>query len=51
MKNYLPMQPGDVVATAADAAPLRAAAGFDPRVDIETGVNNFVRWFREYRGV
>ena len=51
VKNYLPMQPGDVVATAADAGPLRAAAGFDPRVDIETGVGNFVRWFREYRGV
>ena len=50
VKNFLPMQPGDVVATAADARPLRAAAGFDPRVHIEEGVENFVRWFRAYHG-
>ena len=50
-KNYLPMQPGDVVATAAHVAPLRDAVGLVPETDIETGVGNFVRWFRGYRGV
>ena len=49
-KTFLPMQPGDVVATAAHVAPLQEAVGLTPRTSIETGVANFVRWFREYRG-
>ena len=49
-KNFLPMQPGDVVSTAADVAPLRDAVGLTPRTSIEDGVAAFVAWYRDYRG-
>jgi UDP-glucuronate 4-epimerase len=42
------MQPGDVPATYADVADLEEATGFAPRTPIETGVERFVRWYREY---
>jgi UDP-glucuronate 4-epimerase len=45
-----PMQPGDVVATAADITALEAAVGFSPLTPIEEGVARFVAWYREYYG-
>ncbi len=47
-RNFLPMQPGDVPATCADVEDLARAVGFHPSTPIETGVNNFVAWYREY---
>jgi UDP-glucuronate 4-epimerase len=43
-----PLQPGDVVATAADIADLEAAAGFAPATPIEEGIRRFVAWYRSY---
>ena len=51
IKRYLPMQPGDVPATAADVSALSAAVGFAPSTPIETGVTRFVAWYRHYHGV
>ena len=48
VKNFLPMQPGDVPATYADILDLEKAVGFAPRTPIETGVERFVRWYHEY---
>ncbi|MFH5805519.1 NAD-dependent epimerase/dehydratase family protein [Alienimonas sp. DA493] len=50
-KRFLPMQPGDVVSTAADTAPLEKAIGLTPSTPIEEGVGAFVRWYRDYHGV
>jgi UDP-glucuronate 4-epimerase len=47
-KNILPMQPGDVVATYADVEDLVQAVGFKPSTPIETGVAQFVDWYRKY---
>jgi len=47
-KNLLPMQPGDVPATAADVADLGRDVGFTPATPIEVGVRRFVDWYREY---
>jgi UDP-glucuronate 4-epimerase len=47
-KNMLPMQPGDVRATAADVATLNQAVGFRPDTPIEVGIKRFVTWYREY---
>lgn len=47
-KNYLDLQPGDVVETYADVDDLREAIGFQPRTPIEVGIRNFVNWYREY---
>jgi len=47
-KNFLPIQPGDVPATFADVDDLVRDAGFKPETPIETGVANFVEWYRGY---
>ena len=47
-KRFLPMQPGDVVATHADIQDLFGATGFRPATAIETGVERFVAWYREW---
>jgi UDP-glucuronate 4-epimerase len=46
--ELLPLQPGDVPDTEADMSSLAAAVGYSPRVPVEEGVANFVRWYREY---
>jgi UDP-glucuronate 4-epimerase len=51
IKEYLPMQPGDVPATWADATELEHATGFRARVSVEEGVPRFVEWFRSYFNV
>ena len=47
-KNYLPMQAGDVPATAADVDDLVRDVGFRPDTPIETGIDRFVDWYRGY---
>ncbi len=46
--NFKPMQPGDVVGTAASITKLNAINGFEPKTDIKTGIQNFVDWFKAY---
>jgi len=46
--EFAPLQPGDVVATAADIADLGREAGFRPVTPIEEGVRRFVDWYRAY---
>jgi UDP-glucuronate 4-epimerase len=48
IRNYLPMQPGDVPATFADASLLHRLTGFQPATPVASGVERFVRWYREY---
>jgi len=48
IRDYLPMQPGDVQATYADIHALQAAVGFSPSTPVEIGVPHFVSWYREY---
>jgi UDP-glucuronate 4-epimerase len=43
----LPMQPGDVPMTYADVSRARRELGYEPRVNVEEGVRNFVEWFKE----
>jgi UDP-glucuronate 4-epimerase len=50
-KQYLPMQPGDVPATAADTAALEAWVGFKPNTAVKEGVARFVAWYRQFYGV
>lgn len=51
VKEFLPMQPGDVMATYADIEGLRQAVGFSPSTPIEQGIPEFVGWYRDYYGV
>lgn len=50
IKEYLDMQPGDVLATYADVGDLEREVGFRPATPIEEGVRRFAGWFREYYG-
>ena len=45
-KNFLEMQPGDVMATASDASRLNDWVGFAPDTPISEGVTKFVEWYR-----
>ena len=48
VKDFQPMQPGDVVATAADTTALEGWVGFKPATNIEDGVNSFARWYFDF---
>jgi len=48
IRNYMPMQTGDVPATWADAALLRNLTGYAPQTRFREGVRAFVRWYRDY---
>ncbi|MGS3137811.1 NAD-dependent epimerase [Aeromonas sanarellii] len=48
IRNMLPMQPGDVLATWADTEALFEATGYRPKVGLTEGVESFVKWYREY---
>jgi UDP-glucuronate 4-epimerase len=47
-KTFLPMQLGDVPATAADTSALEAWTGFRPNTSVKDGVARFVAWYREF---
>ena len=48
IKRYLPMQPGDVPETYADATALEQAVGFRPDTPIGEGIAHFVKWFVDF---
>lgn len=47
-KNFLPMQPGDVPATAVNIDELDAWVGFKPNTSVQHGVAQFVEWYQSY---
>jgi UDP-glucuronate 4-epimerase len=50
-KNFLPMQPGDVLETYADIDDLALATGFKPNTNLEDGLEKFVKWYKEYYNI
>lgn len=50
-KNFLPMQPGDVVATYADVEDLKRDVGFEPKTPLAEGIARWVAWYRSYVGL
>lgn len=48
--QFRPMQPGDVFSTHADISAIVADYGFRPETPLETGIQQFVSWFADYRG-
>lgn len=51
IKNFLPLQSGDVVDTWADTRELEERVGFRPQVAVPVGVQSFVDWYRDYYAV
>ena len=47
-KQLVPMQPGDVPTTYADASALERDFGFTPRITLREGLRKFAQWYKEY---
>jgi len=47
-RNYLPLQPGDVLETWADVSSLARWIDFSPGISLEHGVSRFVSWYRDF---
>ena len=50
-KDFVELQPGDVVATYADVDDLMNDVGFKPETPIETGIEQFVAWYKDYYSI
>lgn len=50
-KQFLPLQPGDVVETFADIAELQNDLGFSPSTPLREGITRFVAWYKHYHGI
>lgn len=50
-RNLMPLQEGDVKETYADISKAQKLLGFEPRVMIEEGIQNFIDWFKKYYNV
>ena len=48
IRNYMPMQIGDVPATWADSSLLQSLTGYCPQTDFYEGVASFIDWYRGY---
>ena len=51
VKNFLPMQAGDVHSTWADTSLLRSLTGYYPQTNLTDGVQSFVQWYRSYYNI
>ncbi|WP_454863862.1 NAD-dependent epimerase [Pseudomonas hormoni] len=51
VKNFMPLQSGDVLNTWADTRELEDRVGFRPQITVSVGVQSFVDWYRNYYGV
>jgi UDP-glucuronate 4-epimerase len=48
IKEMYPMQPGDVQQTWADVSDLQRDFGYSPSTDIQSGIDAFVKWYKDY---
>ena len=48
VKEFLPMQPGDVLKTFADVKGLKEDYKYAPNTTLNEGINHFVSWFKNY---
>ena len=51
IRNYMEMQPGDVIRTYADTSDLEKAIDFKPSTSIEEGLENFTIWYKEFYNI
>lgn len=48
IRNYMPIQPGDVPETSADVTDLMNSVGFKPDTSIDEGISKFIEWYADY---
>ena len=49
-KQLVPMQPGDVPTTYADATALERDFGFTPKITLRQGLREFAKWYKQFYG-
>ena len=49
--NFMPLQPGDVVASHADVENLVEDFGYRPTTTVVDGVRKFIEWYKEYHNI
>jgi UDP-glucuronate 4-epimerase len=48
IRNYMPMQKGDVKTTLSDTTLLKKITGYNPKTDFKQGIKNFLKWYLSY---
>jgi len=48
LKEYLPMQDGDVKATLSTSEEIEKITNFKPKTKLKDGLNSFVKWYKDY---
>jgi UDP-glucuronate 4-epimerase len=48
VKNFMPMQDGDVKVTYADVSKLEKTAGYKPKTELKSGLREFVGWYKSF---
>ena len=48
IRNYMPLQKGDVKQTLSDTSLLKRITKYNPKTNYKTGIKNFLNWYKEY---
>jgi len=48
IKNYMPMQKGDVYSTLSNSSLLKRITGYNPKTNYRTGIKKFINWYLDY---
>ncbi len=48
IRNYMPMQKGDVYSTLSDSTLLKKITGYNPKTNYKTGIKKFIDWYLNY---
>ena len=48
IRNYMPIQKGDVEITLSDTTLLNKITGYNPKTNYKTGIKNFLKWYKSY---
>ncbi len=48
VKNFMPMQAGDVYSTFADTSKAKRMLDYSPKTNLDEGIKKFVEWYKEY---
>ena len=48
IRNYVPMQKGDVYSTLSDSSLLKRITGYNPKTNYKIGIKKFINWYLNY---
>ena len=48
IRNYMPLQKGDVKQTLSDTSLLKKLTNYNPKTNYKTGIKNFINWYKNY---